>query len=108
MTTKEDKAKEKIQEQLKRYDQQIEKVKAKKREIQRKEREKKRKSRTRKLIQIGGLAEIAGLQDFDTGVLLGMLLNGKELLEDEPTYNNFKKLGDSTLRYRERKRKKKG
>lgn len=94
-------------QQLEKYDAQIEKAKAKKKAIYRKEKEKSRKLRTRKLIEIGGLAEIADLVDFEKGVLLGILLQGKQLVDDEPTYRSLKKLGDSTLRYREEQRKQK-
>ena len=98
----EEKITEQYKEQVKRYDARIEKAKAKKREILRKEKGKQKKLRTRKLIEIGGLAAIAELTDFDKGVLLGILLQGRQLIEDESTYNNLKRLGDSTLQYRKK------
>lgn len=64
-----------------------------------------RKVRTRALIQIGGLAEIAGLVDYDAGALLGFFLQGKEMLEDEVTYQNLKRFGDGVLKERALQRK---
>lgn len=92
------------QQKLDKYDAQIKKAKAMKRAIYRKEQEKLRKLRTRRLIEIGGLAEIAELTNCEKGVLLGIFLQGRKLIEDESTYRNLKKLGDSTLRYREQQR----
>ena len=70
MTTKETAA-----ERIKRLEEQI----AKKRAALVREKgrlsEKERKTRTRKLIEMGGLAEIAGLLESDPGFILGALLN---------------------------------
>ena len=48
-------------------------------------RTKERKERTRRLIQLGGLVEKAGLGDMDSAALLGMLLQQKEFLDRTPT-----------------------
>ena len=64
-----------------------------------------RKARTRELIQIGGLAEIAGLVKCEPGALLGFFLQAKVMLEDEETYQNLKIFGDSVLKERALSRK---
>ena len=68
--------------------------------------EKERKARTRKFIQIGGLAEIAGLVEFDHGFLLGALLNVAEISSDSERWKTLKAKGDSLLKEREAARKK--
>ncbi len=91
--------------QIEKYENDIEKAKAKKKALQRKMNEEKRKLRTRKLIEIGGLADIANLVDLDKGAVLGILLQGSRLIEDEQTFENLKKLGDATLQERASSRK---
>ena len=59
-----------------------------------------RKARTRELIQVGGLAEIAGLMNCEPGALLGFFLQAKVMLEDRETYENLKILGNSVLKER--------
>ena len=55
---------------------------------------KERKERTRRLIQLGGLVEKAGLGDMDPTALLGMLIQQKDFLEKTPgVFNNWKKQG---------------
>lgn len=73
--------------------------------IQQKINAQERRQRTRELIELGGLAEIAGFRGFDKGALLGVLLQGREMLKDEATYKNLKQLGDSTLQSRASKRR---
>ena len=68
--------------------------------------EKERKARTRKLIEIGGLAEIAGLLESDPGFLLGALLNAAEFSADSERWKSLKTKGDSLLKEREASRKK--
>ncbi len=65
-----------------------------------------RKKRTRKLIQIGGLAEIAGLGNLDKGILLGAFLEiaGKVKKNPQQSYA-WKQIGDFTLQKREEARK---
>ena len=59
-----------------------------------------RKARTRELIQVGGLAEIAGLMECAPGALLGFFLQAKVMLEDEVTYQQLKIIGDKVLKDR--------
>ena len=59
-----------------------------------------RKERTRELIQVGGLAEIAGLLECEPGALLGFFLQAKVMLEDEVTYKHLKIIGDKVLKDR--------
>jgi len=68
--------------------------------------EKERKARTRKLIQIGGLAEIAGLLEADSGFLLGVLLSAAETSVDSQSWKSLKIRGDVVLLEREAARKK--
>jgi hypothetical protein len=67
--------------------------------------EKKRKARTHQLIQVGGLADIAGLIDTDPGALLGGLLLIADALRDEPTFRAYKRHGDAMLQQRAQARK---
>ena len=66
-----------------------------------------RKQRTRTLIEIGGLAEIAGISLLDRGAVLGAMLEVAHLLRDEPTFEMLKTKGDSTLLQRAVARKRK-
>ena len=59
-----------------------------------------RKKRTYELIQVGGLAEIAGLLECEPGALLGFFLQAKVMLEDEVTYKHLKIIGDKVLKDR--------
>lgn len=56
-----------------------------------------RKQRTRRLIEIGGLAEIAEISLLDRGAVLGAMLEVAHLLKDPPTFEMLKSKGDSTL-----------
>ena len=64
-----------------------------------------RKQRTRELIQLGGLCDIAGLMGVDRAALLGMLITGKRMLDDVPTYENFFRLGVQVFKVREEEKK---
>ena len=68
--------------------------------------EKERKARTRRLIQIGGLAEIAGLVEADSGFILGYLMRAKEIEESSAEWQGLKSKGDAILKEREAARKK--
>ncbi len=67
--------------------------------------ERERKQRTRRLIEIGGLADIAGVADLDKGALLGALLEVSKMLEDKLAYSKMKAHGDKLLSEREMERK---
>lgn len=55
---------------------------------------KERKERTRRLIQLGGLIEKAGLGDMDSAALLGMLMQQKDFIERNPrTLDTWKQRG---------------
>ena len=69
--------------------------------------QKARKERTRKLIQIGGLAEVAGLSDADAGFILGHMLRAKDIDEGSGEYRSLKAKGDALLKEREAERKRK-
>jgi hypothetical protein len=68
-------------------------------------RERERKQRTRRLIEIGGLADIAGISDLDRGALLGAFIEVGRLLSDGLTYSKMKAEGDALLKDRETERK---
>jgi hypothetical protein len=68
--------------------------------------EKDRRARTRKLIQVGGLADIAGLLEADHGFLLGVLLNASEISLDSERWKTTKLKGDILLKERDAARKK--
>ena len=99
-----------------RTEEQLEQLLTKKEKIERRIHEAKsrvsqaeRKKRTQKLIQIGGLVEIAGLGDLDKGALLGALLEIVEKVKRNPLQAHaWKQLGDFTLKQREDIRKGKG
>lgn len=59
--------------------------------------EQKRKARTKKLIEIGGLSEIAGISEIDKHALLGAMIQIKELLNDPHTLNMLRKKGKELL-----------
>jgi hypothetical protein len=75
-------------------------------EVRRKESLRERKQRNQKLIQIGGLVNIAGLTEMDKGLLLGALLEMATTIESNPgKHDEWKHNGDSTLKEREDQRK---
>lgn len=90
-------ARERLQRQAQKLDERIEKDRKTRKLIQKQIKAQERKQRTRELIQLGGLVDIAGFREIDKGALLGLLLQGKELLKDEATFKNLKHLGDRTL-----------
>ena len=70
---------------------------------------KQRKRRTRELIEIGGLAELAGLREFDRAAMLGALLYVRKLAEkDASKVKDWKGNGQTLLdaRVAERKQRK--
>lgn len=67
--------------------------------------EKERKARNRDLIQLGILAEMAGLRGSDRGFVLGCLLKAKDIDPGNPRYQELKILGDKLLKEREEARK---
>lgn len=60
--------------------------------------ERRRKERTRRLIEVGGLAERAGILDSDSSALLAGLIQLAELCSDEPTFTALKQQGEAILR----------
>ena len=68
--------------------------------------EKERKVRTRRLIQIGGLAEIAGIIEADSGFILGVLIRAKDIDPDSAEWRGLRSKGDAILKEREAARKK--
>lgn len=68
-----------------------------------------RKARNHALFMVGGLAEIAGLLEFDKGTLLGALVMISQVAQnpaDQHTLKNWKNAGDALLAEREAARKK--
>jgi hypothetical protein len=61
-------------------------------------RERERKARTRRLIEYGGLVAIAGLDEEDKEIVLGLLLEGaRRLRVDTTAQERWKTLGDQEL-----------
>jgi N-acetylglutamate synthase/N-acetylornithine aminotransferase len=96
-------------------DKQLERIKKLEEEIKRKQaallqaqsriKEKERKARTRRLIEVGGLAEIAGIINLDSGTLLGGFITLAETIKDEAKRARMKAEGDSRLAQREVEKK---
>lgn len=98
--------KEAAAEKIKKLEEQIAKKKAALIREKGRLSEKERKARTRKLIQIGGLAELAGLADAEPGFLLGYLMEAAKVSPDSAEWRRLKAKGDSVLNEREAARKK--
>ena len=68
-----------------------------------------RKARNHALFMVGGLAEIAGLLEWDKGTLLGALVMISQIAQnpaDQHTLKNWKNAGDALMAEREASRKK--
>ncbi len=96
---------EKATARLKKLEEQIKKKQLALQLAQGRIKERERKQRTRRLIEIGGLADIAGVADTDKGALLGALLEVSKMLEDKLVYSKMKVEGDKLLSERENERK---
>ena len=94
------------EDRIKKLEEQIAKKKAALIREKGRQSEKERKARTRKLIQIGGLAEVAELVDADPGFLLGHLMQAKDISPESGDWKRLKAKGDSVLKEREAARKK--
>lgn len=64
-----------------------------------------RKARTKRLIELGALFDLAGLDGQDRGALLGALLGVAKTLGDAPRWEQWKHAGDALLAGREAKPK---
>ena len=64
-----------------------------------------RKARTRRLIELGGLVEIAGFASFDRGAILGALASLANQGNDAETVAGWKRAGDAELAKRESAKK---
>lgn len=94
---------------------QLERIKKLEEEIKRKQvalvqaqsriKEKERKARMRRIIEVGGLAEIAGIINLDSGTLLGGFITLAETIKDEAKRVRMKAEGDSRLAQREVEKK---
>ncbi len=60
--------------------------------------EKERKAKTRRLIEVGGFAETAEVLEADSGFLLGLMLEGKDISSDSPRWKELKAKGDPLLK----------
>ena len=90
----------KSQEKIKKLEEAIAKKKAALNREKVRLSQKARKERTRRLIEIGGLAEIAGLTNADKGAILGGLMEINKMFQSKATYENFKNVGDTILAQR--------
>ena len=96
---------EKQFERIKKLEEQIKKKQLALQLAQGRIKERERKQRTRRLIEIGGLADIAAIGDLDKGALLGAFLEVSTMLEDKLAYSKLKADGDRLLSEREKERK---
>ncbi|MEM9447249.1 MAG: conjugal transfer protein TraD [Cyanobacteria bacterium P01_E01_bin.6] len=94
----------KIEQQIEQLQEKIKAEQKKVTALRAKARQAERKQRTRRLIEYGGLAEIAGFTTLDKGAFLGLLLENQERIKDEATFRNLKRLGDSMLQERKQAR----
>lgn len=92
-------------EKIKKLEEQIAKKKAALQLTQARIKERERKTRTRRLIEIGGLADIAGISDIDKGALLGAFIHVSEKLKDNLAFSKFKAEGDATLKERAKEKR---
>lgn len=92
--------KAKIQSRLQELEARKRKVENELKFQKRKLKEQARKARTRRLIEVGGLADIAGLIETDPAALLGAMLQVSQILQDELTFKMMKSKGDEVLRER--------
>ena len=100
----------------KQYEESLEKARTAKsaldkirRDQDRKEKIAARKARNHALFMVGGLAEIAGLLEWDKGTLLGALVMISQIAQnpaDQHTLKNWKNAGDALLAERKAGRKK--
>lgn len=68
--------------------------------------EKERKTRVRRLIHVGGLAEMVDLLDADSGFLLGCLMGAATISPDSERWKGLKAKGDALLKVQEAASKK--
>lgn len=95
---------EKLRAELERLEQKKKKVQENLLKAKAKLKERERKNRTRRLIELGGLVEIAGLSDVNRGALLGAMLEISPILGDQTTYQNLKHRGEEILHERSRRK----
>ncbi len=62
--------------------------------------EKERRAKVRKLVELGGLADMAGLIDSDRGFLLGVLLEINDLSPTSARFQELKTKGEALLKER--------
>ena len=97
---------EAAQERLQKLTEQKKALEAKIAQEQARFREQERKARTRRLIEYGGLVEIAALTELDKGTVLGLLLEGAQRLQDDASLGKqWKKAGDGQLTQRAAERR---
>lgn len=94
-------------QRIKKAQDKLKKLEEKKRQIEAqyslekaKLKEYERKARTRKLIEIGSLAEIAEISSFEKEAILGAMIHMAELLRDEPTLRMLRAKGKEILSQR--------
>ena len=106
MTTTTRKIRPTIEELLQKEETRIAEAKARKARLQGKLTEQARKARTRKLIQIGALAEIAGILDKSEAYILGALMAAAKLEEGSEKFERVEAEGRRVLNERAQARRK--
>lgn len=92
-------------ERIKKLEEEIRRKQAALLQAQSRIKEKERKARTRRLIEVGGLAEIAGIVGLDSGTLLGGFITLAETIKDEATRSRLQAEGQARLSQREAEKK---
>jgi hypothetical protein len=92
-------------ERIRKLEEEIKRKQAALLQAQARIKEKERKARTRRLIEVGGLAEVAGIVEADSALLLGGFLRLAETLKDDATRARMKAEGDTRLAQREAEKK---
>ena len=97
---------EAAEERLQKLQEQKKELEAKIMREQVRLREQERKARTRRLIEYGGLVELAALTEVDPGTVLGMLLDGAlRIQNDDDVARQWKTAGDRLLAERAAERR---
>lgn len=84
---------DKFREKVARLEQRKKKLEAQLIAEKAKLRKKEERERNKRLFEFGLLCEAAGLQEFDRIAVMGGLLQAAEMLRDEPTLVNLKRIG---------------
>lgn len=99
---------EKLQRDMERLEQQKKELQRQQRQLQREEAAKQRKERTRRLIEVGGLVELAGIGLVNKSVLLGAMAELNEVIASDPeAVAKFRAAGEAIMAERQKQKQQK-